>query len=463
MKEEQFKFSGHPNFIEWYQCYDDLSSKVWLDGMELKKYAEFWDERAIAKWNFFYRPFRAVVGRPQKKMINERRKAIQVCEKICDEERLAISREQERIRKAVSLLTIWLVMATIAAVGLLFLSKWLVLLPVAGGVLAFQKFHEERGDARAHIFHSEAVLSEKSAKIEQNRQELNILGQEIEELLKQIPRIVESPLVENWLTEELAELECVCLSEFLSRPIERTAISEYILQDFGDPRVRGILVDSWGLLQPFSQEGPFGHEGTGLGRAQHALEDKIGTWQAGNTGVPYFRLLFLQYIFPLEKNLNICSFFYDFVTRRDYGKRLETFQYNHITNYSIREVELEEPWTEDQGLASMARLLQGKTPKAFTIAVASGNHFRCVLVDEEIVDALNEWLKNEEKFKQLKSELEVEGTVQPNERARLEQEMADLVRQNQEIHLRSGRTAKAMLAHIRDSVGEYIHKFQMPA
>ena len=62
MKEERFQFSGHPNFIEWYQCYDDLSSKIWLDGMELKECSESWDERAIAKWNFFYRPFRPVVG-----------------------------------------------------------------------------------------------------------------------------------------------------------------------------------------------------------------------------------------------------------------------------------------------------------------------------------------------------------------------------------------------------------------
>ena len=100
--------------------------------------------------------------------------------------------------------------------------------------------------------------------------------------------------------------------------------------------MRGILIDSWGLLQPTSQKGPLGREGTGLRTARNALEEKIATWQAGSTGVPYFRLLFLQYIFPLEKNLNICSFFYDFVTRRDFGKRLETFQYNHITNYSIR-------------------------------------------------------------------------------------------------------------------------------
>ena len=84
-------------------------------------------------------------------------------------------------------------------------------------------------------------------------------------------------------------------------------------------------------------------------------------------------------------------------------------------------------------------------------------------MDEDIVDALNEWLKNEEKFQQLKAELEAQSTVQAHERARLQAEMDNLVRQKHEIHLRSGRTAKAMLAHIRDSVGEYIHRFQAPA
>ncbi len=464
MKEERFQFSGHPNFIEWYQCYDDLSSGIWLDGMELKECSESWDERAIAKWNFFYRPFRPVVGRPQKKMINERRNVIQACEKDCATARSAISGEQERIRRAVSRLTTWLVVAALASVGLLLISKWLILLPMAGGLIAFYKFYEEREDARSRILRAEAVISTKVAEIERNQQEINLLEQEISELLKQIPWIVDSAIIEDWLAEEIAEMECVCLSEFLSRPIERDQIGEHILQDFGDPRVRGILVDSWGLLQPTSQKGPLGREGTGLRTARNALEEKIATWQAGSTGVPYFRLLFLQYIFPLEKNLNICSFFYDFVTRRDFGKRLETFQYNHITNYSIRELESEEePWVEDQGLASMTRLLQRKTPKAFTIAAASGNHFRCVLVDEDIVDALNEWLKNEEKFQQLKAELEAQSTVQAHERARLQAEMDNLVRQKHEIHLRSGRTAKAMLAHIRDSVGEYIHRFQAPA
>ena len=464
MSVERFEFSGHPNFIEWYECYDDLSSKDWLDGMELRKCEDTWDERTIAKWNFFYRPFRPVVGRPQKKMINDRRAVIQACEITCAEARRAIDREQERIRQAIT--RTWLVVMALALAGLLLLSKWLIILPLAGALVAYHAFNEERRDALYRISQHETMIAGKKVEIERNRHEIALLEEEIRELIKQIPWTVDSAIIEDWLREEIAEMECICLSEFLSKPIDRDDIRTHIPHDFGDPRVCGLLVDSWGFLQPTFQLGPLGREGTGLRRATQTLGEKVATWQVGSNGIPCFRLMFLQYIFPLEKNLNICSFFYDFITRREFGRRLETFQYNHITNYSIREVEHEEePWIEDQGFASMTRLLQGKTPKALTIAVSSGNHFRCVLVDEDILDALNEWLKKEEKFKELKAELEanLKGASQADDRARIEAEMNEVARQKQEIHLNTARTAKAMLAHVRISIEDYILKFQVPA
>lgn len=465
MSDEKFEFSGHPTYLEWYQCYDDISSKEWLDGMELKRCADTWDERTIAKWNFFYRPFRPVVGRPQKKMINERHAVIHACETSCREARDAIAREQVRIRQAFTRLITWLVVMALALVGLLSLSEWLVLLPLAGSLVAYHNFNEERRDALSRISQLERALSNKTAEIERTRREIDLLEKEIQDLLKQIPWTVDSAIIEDWLREEIAEMECICLSEFLSKPIEKDDIREHIPQDFGDTRVCGLLVDSWGFLQPTSQQGPLGREGTGLRRAKQTLGERIATWQVGSNGAPCFRFMFFQYVFPLAKNLNICSFFYDFVTRREFGKRLETFQYNHITNYSLREVEHEEePWLEDQGFTSMVRLLQGKTPKALTIAVSSGNHFRCVLVDEDIVDALNEWLKKEEKFKELKAELEasLKGTTEA-ERTRIEAEMDEVARQKREIHLNTARTAKAMLAHVRISVEDYIQKFQVPA
>jgi hypothetical protein len=481
MSENQFAFSGHPNYLEWYKCYDDLSSKEWLDGMDLKSHSDTWDERAIAKWHFFYRPFRTVVGRPQKKMINERRAVISACEVAIEEARAGVVQEEARIRQATSWLTNWtVVLGLMAVVAFFFVSKWLVLLPLAGGLIAFHKFSEERRDARAKISALEATIATKSSGIQESSREIELLKEEISYLLSQVPHVVDSMIIESWLNEEIAEMECVCLSEFLSLPISREDIRKHIPQGFGDPRVCGLLIDSWGFLQPTAQKGPLGREGTGLRRATDELQQYIATWQVGSNGIPTFRLLFLQYIFPLERNLNVCSFFYDFITRRAFGKRFDTFQYNHITNYSLREIEPEEePWMEDLGLSSMSALLQGKTPKALTIALASGNHFRCVLVDEDIVDALNEWLTHEEKFKQLKTELEA-GLDNPElkksfgddkrfkdwkveEQSRIEAEMNELIREKQQIHFESGRTAKAMLAHVRSCVEQYIFKFKVPA
>jgi hypothetical protein len=478
MDEEKFKFSGHPSYLEWYRCYDDLSIKEWLDGMELKQHKGTWDERAIAKWNFFYRPFKPVVGRPQQKMIRERQASICVCEAYIAECSANISQQKEQLRRSLSHVIAGLVFLGMITTWLLFKDSALFVVPIAIVVVVIKNYYKTRTEGLRRISELEESMKKYNSAIETSKREIGLLETEIRRLLEQIPQHADAINITNWLNEELAEMECVFLGEFLSKPVTRAEIGRYIPQNFGDPRISGLLIDSWGFLQPTSQKGPFGQEGTGLRRAKEDLKNHLATWQVSPDGNPVFRLLFLQYIFPLEKNLNICSLFYDFITRRCYGKRLETFQYNHITNYSIREVEPEEePWIGESGLVSMNHLLQGKIPKALAIAVASGNHFRCVLVDEDIVDALNEWMTHEEKYKELEasmlkdSELETKfkgnkqliATWKAAEKQRLEEDMRAVVREKQMILWKSGSTAKAILAHVRSCVEEYVLRFQAPA
>jgi hypothetical protein len=217
-------------------------------------------------------------------------------------------------------------------------------------------------------------------------------------------------------------------------------------------------------LQPDKQRGPIGLEPTGLRRAKEQLQEKGLTWRVGMDGQPIFRLQFFQYIFPLEKNLNICTYFYDFVTRRMYGRRLETFQYNHVTNYALREVEAqEESWISDYGASTVAGMLHDKVLKAFTIAVSSGNHFRCILVDDDIVGFMNEWMKHEEKFRELEASLsEFQGEERHTsdwraaEKMKLEEELGKVISERQEVRWNTGYTGRTILANVRSCIEGYV-------
>jgi hypothetical protein len=477
MSQDRFDFSGHPNYIEWYQCYNDLASKDWLDGMELKLHKGVWNERALAKWNFFYRPFRPVVGRPQKKMIGERRAAIGVSRAEIEGAQRGIAEEQERIRK----LMIYLAIAGtfLVAIGVWFgtITEWLIIVPALGALIVLGEFAKKRNLAQGKIDELEKKIKLHTGIIKKNEKEIKLLEDEIQFLVKQIPKPESTEKIEGWLREEIADMELACLSEFVGTTVTRDDVDKHLTQDFGDPRVYGLLIDSWGFLQPTALKGPLGRESTGLGRARDELKRFVATWQVGGASGPIFRLLFLQYIFPLKRNLNICSFFYDFVTRRTYGKRLETFQYNHVTNYSIREVETEEePWVQETGLTTLSGLFTGKTLRALTIAVSSGNHFRCVLVDEDVVDVLNAVLRQEEKYRILeastlndaelreafKGDTRLIGEWKEAEKARIEAEMKEVVREKQQIQWTSSRTPR-VLTHVRNCVEEYIHRFQEAA
>lgn len=477
MDDEKFAFSGLPSYLEGYKCYNDLASKDWIDGRELRERRSTWDKRAIAKWNFFYRPFRPIVGRPQKDKVHQREAAIAACEDYKRQATVSIAGLEERVRKAMRNLVILLAVLAVVALWWGSRSTGLALLPAAAAVYAVHRFVREQRQRLKQIAELRQKITEYEAAIRQNQSEIRTLEGEIAELLRQIPEIEGAATIEKWLAEELADMELVLLSDVTGETVTRERARELLKQDFKDQRVLGLLLDSWGLLQPPSQRGPFGREATGLEKAREDLKERAATWQLGKSDNPVFRLWYLQYIFPLEKNLTICSFFYDFVTRRHYGERFETFQYNHVTNYSIREVEPDDdPRVHQLDSSNLARSLQGKSLKALSIAVASGNHFRCVLVDEEVVDVLNECLNQDQKYRSIEGTRLSDEEVQKRfhgerrlidawratEKARIETELKEIVREKRQILWEKRRSAKAMLAHVRSCVEQYVLQVQQP-
>jgi hypothetical protein len=467
MSEDRFEFSNLPNYLEWYECYDDLSNKKWVNGSELKLNKGIWDGRAITKWDFFYRPFGPAVGRPQKKMIREREASVNTCKEYISQCRMLIEAEQRRKRRAMVWLGVWWMFLSLFASWLAKIDTQLLILPGIGVVFSLWRLNLKWSKAQAEIKRLLAKIDEYEKGIRKNINEIQLLEGEIAQLLTQVPSVPKALVVENWLREEIKDMECVCLGEFLSQSVTLENIEQYLPQHLGT-ETQGLFMRTWGSLQPVTQRGPLGLESTGLRRAKDQLKERSLTWRVGMEGQPIFRLQFFQYIFPLGKNLNICTFFYDMVTRQMYGRRLETFQYNHVTNYALREVEAqEESWIEDYGSSTVAGLLHDKVLKAFTIAVSSGNHFRFIVVDDDIVGFMNEWMKHEEKFHELEASIsEFQGDKQgasawkAAEKAKLEEERNKLIDERQEVRWYKGYTGRAILASVRNCIESYIVQSQ---
>lgn len=449
---DRFPTSGCPRILEWYRCYEDPSQNTWLDGMEYRNHPE-WDDWAKDKWRFLYRPIRALVGRPQKKMIREAELAIETC--------------RQRVREIEKTMIRDGVLAVIALGLALWIYEPLALLPLLGGGIRLLVLRHDREKERK--------------KIEGWEGRVVALRQEIAELVSQIPSRPTAEEVGERYGEEVRQMERMCFAEVVSR----SSTDEHLFDEIGhEPLQRdnpyglhGLLIEGWGALQRSSIPGPLGPESSGLNRMIEDLGRGLTTWRRGAEGQPIYRVAYLQYIFLLEKNVNIYAFFYDFVTGKRYGKRAETFQYNHVSNYSVREIGLEEEdWIAQVGMPpGLRRHLFDHEVNAFTLAVSSGAHLRCVLVDETVVRSINDWLRDEATRLDLEMRLlggtGDEAPDQDRRAAALDRwedtDSADRQEIYRELHerLESLETqgihvARRVLQQIRDAVERYVQRVE---
>lgn len=368
-----FYTSGKPDYIEWYKCYSDPSKDNWSDGMELFNNPN-WDSKQKAKWNFFYRPAPSLVGRPQKRMIKDLENDIS-----------NLTYDRGELQKL-------LIGAGISAIALVFISffssLYILLFTIIGSVIFFPSRYNKWKE----------LLND----IEHKNSDIKSLHEEIEALKKQISERPSNKEMESYLQEELRSMEIKCLSEVVNAEIDEDRMDEIIRHEPICDNFRSLPIMGWGLLQPPTLRSAFGIEKTGYNRVVGDIGNNIATWRSTQKNNPLYRVLYVQYIFLLDKNINVYSFFYDFITRKQYGKRSETFQYNHVSNFSIREMELEEKeLPENLNLPkSLKQSLFNKEINAFTLAVSSGENFRCVLIDDAVVEGMNEWLELDKMYRE---------------------------------------------------------------
>jgi len=452
-QQDLFSTSGFPRYLEWYRCYMEPSTRRPVDGLEYRRHEHDWDDWAKAKWRFFYRPVKALVGRPQKREIEKARAAIEGWRRRVDHAKVAMIRDG-----ILALLVAWLFYS---------LQEALAVLPVIVGGIRLLVLSQERGKGRKAIEGWEGRIAG--------------LKGEIRELLTQIKSYPETEEIEERYGEEVCLMERTNLAEVVNkRSADETLFDEVAhvpLQRDNPYGLHTLLVEGWGALQPASNPGPLGEESSGL---QWVLEDVgrgLTTWRRGTRGQPLYRVVYLQYVFLLDKSITVCAYFYDFVSGNRYGRRSETFQYEHVSNYALREVGLEEEeWVEKVNVPrALRQQLFGQEINAFVLAVSSGAHLRCVLADGTVVRGINEWMSQDEIRRNLEAKLgqdqqnessRTEGDVEeddfwadldPEERQEVYREVFENQRalEDQGIHL-----ARRVLQQIRDAVDQHVLKVE---
>ncbi|MCC5840734.1 MAG: hypothetical protein JJT96_11465 [Opitutales bacterium] len=357
--DERFPTSGEPKRIEYYYCYGNPGLNGWWNGVD---WSDSWDDRQKDKFRFFFQPEESQVGMPQRERVAVNRAEIYWKRKIIDE-----------LKGSSIIIGVACLIGAIALAALIHPLLFLIGLIVA---LIF-------------IAPKWLQISKLNSRISKLVTLNTALEREVEELIKQIPSPPDSGTIRRYLNEELRYLELKFLSDAVNATVTSENIDDFIRHKPVDDRVRSLLVDGWGLMQPVSfKDG----DSTGFQSVVNSIGSRIAAFRVAKTGECFFQVYYLQFIFLLEKKLAVCGLFYDFLSRKAYGRREEGFQYQHVTNLRISEKDTTVPSVQLEIPPSMIGDLFGKSVNAFSIMVSSGSRFECVLVDDVVVGGLNRWL-----------------------------------------------------------------------
>ena len=375
-----FTHSRQPGDIHDYRCFDDQSKNRWITGDELKDNPD-WGAREKEKWYFFYRPYNYAnnIGSYQKEKIRERLPVINGL------------REELSSFNALRYFSIFLLFVILGLC--IYVQSWgAILIPL----LALIFFHLKVQDC--------------SEKLRDVEYECNIFKSEIDHLLTQQQMIltnrVSSDDIIDMFWYDIRGLENEILREHFNDEPERviSEVEEFYPQvdlklspnkRVSDPPFFPVI-PSWGLLQSVSRSLRDGTQSTGLKAAGREIGDNIATFRKLSDGTPLYRLWYIQNLFFREKNINVISYCFDFITGKSYNTSVETFQYNHISNSSYSDDDVsymvDESLVSDFGLEDeFAKSVYGCEVKVISFSSTSGRFFRCVLPNNNVVDGLERW------------------------------------------------------------------------
>lgn len=401
-EDGSFKYSGEPSRIEYYKCFHDPSSSEMITGeelIELEKGA-YWSEEHRQIWLYFYRPYNYGdnIGRKQRE---EKR----IKESTIEENQASIL--SGKIFKFISLAFI----ITTLIFSVIYNSFWLIVIPT----LAYIYFYFE--DISLH------------SAIENHQNVVKILDKEIAYLLEQKEEIHKSRLsasdIETLFWKDINYLEGRYVNKAShedSKSIRANVPDFYknVKYSFIENRQFPTfpVIPSWALLQSSHRSNRNrGNQVTGVKIAAEDIGKKVATWRGVRGKHPIFRLWYIQFLFFHEKNLSLMSFYYDFITKKHYSEHIESYQYNHITNYSYTDEDItymrDDPLIQEIKLPeNLSKNIFGNQVKTISLESASGAFYRCVLPDRDVTNGLNEWIQYQSLEEALNEESESELSVE---------------------------------------------------
>lgn len=374
-----FTFSGTPSSIYDYQCFDDQSSAVRITGKEFQDNEHHWNSEQKQIWHFFNRPYNYGyhIGGIQKQEIKKY-------------EGIIGTKAGER-----SLLVVVKYLSFIIFGAAFFYSyvqgAWeFLIVPAIFTVVVLLK------------------LMDVGNEVSKAREIKHRYEEELNHLLAQHDEILGSMLSQREILRifwrKITALEGQLYSRHFSGAPRSDSSDFYsrlndVLEEKSLDHPLNPVILSWGLLQPSSRSFEDKRQATGMKAAAKDIKEKIAVFRAMSDGTPLYRLLYIQFLFFKERNLNVISLCYDFLTEEDYNISVDTYQYNHITGTSYSEEDIsymhERGFLEESGVTLPKELLSrvyGSQVKVISFSSTSGSSFRCVLPDKKVTNGLADWL-----------------------------------------------------------------------
>lgn len=308
-----FLFSGESARLEDYKCFNDPSKSTSILGtelLELKK-NDKWSHEKL--WLYFYRPYNLGnnIAKKQKGMISAYAEMIELAE----------------ARKSFN---------SMAAIFFLSLSLFFIYF--------YNSYYLSFFSMVVSVLFYVTSFSLKS-EISKAAYSINILNREIDYLMSQHEKMTLDRYtineIESIFWEDIRSLEEKYLYNVdLSKEKRQFDFYRNVsLRNYNYGFFPAYpVVPSWALLQPSKGKSNY-HNDTdqllGLSLIEQDIGDKIATWRYSSRKFPIFRVWYIQFLFFHEKNLELVSFYYDFITKKIYSEEIHSFQYNHITNYSF--------------------------------------------------------------------------------------------------------------------------------
>lgn len=250
--------------------------------------------------------------------------------------------------------------------------------------------------------HYNSILLHKE-KIQQLKREINFLFQQHEKISKNIPTGDEANRAFWWDIKNI-ELKFIKKigntidEKFIAKV--RNAYGDFGISNNLESPITPIIIN-WALPQLVYTNnikmGKTHHQDIKINLSYEEIVNKISSWRPINGQSIIFRLWHIQFLFFQKDNLTIASLYYDFVTQKTYNEKIETFQYNHITNYSYKNENIaymrDDPFIKSLILSEqLPKNIFKIDTKTFHLASASGTHHECVIPTTEMMKELNLWL-----------------------------------------------------------------------